>query len=75
MVELLVADDDLVRFMAISALSEISGDDLGYRFFDPSALRFNAVLRWRTYALESNGSNSIAITPPVNTGNGQEISS
>ena len=75
MVELLNADDDLVRFMAISALSEVSGDDLGYRFFDPSALRFNAVQRWRAYALESNGTSTIAITPPVENGNGQEIGS
>ena len=75
MVELLNADDDLVRFMAISALSEVSGDDLGYRFFDPSALRFNAVRRWRAYALESNGTTTIAITPPVESRNGQEIGS
>ena len=75
MVELLNADDDLVRFMAISALSEVSGDDLGYRFFDPSALRLNAVQKWRAYALESNGTDSIAITPPVETKPGSEISS
>ena len=75
MVELLNADDDLVRFMAISALSEVSGDDLGYRFFDPSALRLNAVQKWRAYALESNGTDSIAITPPVEKKPGSEISS
>ena len=45
MVELLNADDDLVRFMAISALTEVSGDDLGYRFFDPRAVRFAALRR------------------------------
>ena len=65
MVELLNADDDLVRFMAISGLTEISGDGLGYRFFDPRAVRFSAVQRWRTYALESNGSEAIRIEPEV----------
>ena len=64
MVELLNADDDLVRFMAISALSKVSGDDLGYRFFDPQALRFRSVEKWRTYALQGNGSKEISIEPP-----------
>jgi hypothetical protein len=68
MVELLNADDDLVRFMAISGLTEISGDDLGYRFFDPRAVRFSAVQRWRTYALESNGSDAIGTEPEVDSG-------
>ena len=65
MVELLNADDDLVRFMAISALTELSGDDLGYRFFDPSAMRFKGVQKWRAYALESNGTDVISIEPRV----------
>ena len=64
-VELLNADDDLVRFMAISALTELSGDDLGYRFFDPSAMRFKGVQKWRAYALESNGTDVISIEPRV----------
>jgi len=71
-VELLNADDDLVRFMAISGLTELSGDDLGYRFFDPSAMRFNAVQRWRAYALESNGTDLITIEPMVETKKGAE---
>ena len=65
MVELLNADDDLVRFMAISALTELSGNDLGYRFFDPSAMRFKGVQKWRAYALESNGTDVISIEPRV----------
>jgi hypothetical protein len=75
MVELLTADDDLVRFMAISGLTEVSGDDLGYRFFDPRAVRFNAVQKWRVYALESNGTEHITIEPPVNKTTGTEIGS
>ena len=75
MVELLIADDDLVRFMAISGLTEISGDDLGYRFFDPRAVRFDAVQRWRAYALESNGTEEIAIEPPVETMTDTEMAS
>jgi hypothetical protein len=65
MVELLNADDDLVCFMVISVLIEVSGDDLGYRFFDTRAVRFAAVQKWRTYALESNGSEAIKIEPAV----------
>lgn len=75
MVELLTADDDLVRFMAISALTELSGDDLGYRFFDPRAMRFNGVQKWRAYALESNGTDVITIEPPVGTKNDTESGS
>lgn len=72
MVKLLNADDDLVRFMAISALTELSGDDLGYRFFDPRAMRFKGVQKWRAYALESNGTDVIRIEPEVSTKNDPE---
>ena len=75
MVELLTADDDLVRFMAISGLTEISGDDLGYRFFDPRAMRFKGVQKWRAYALESNGTDEISIDPRVSTKNDTESGS
>ena len=75
MVELLNADDDLVRFMAISGLTEISGDDLGYRFFDPRAMRFKAVQKWRAYALESNGTDEISIEPRVSARNDSESGS
>jgi hypothetical protein len=61
--------------MAISGLTEVSGDDLGYRFFDPRAVRFNAVQKWRVYALESNGTEHITIEPPVNKTTGTEIGS
>ena len=74
-VELLNADDDLVRFMAIGALTELSGDDLGYRFFDPRAVRFKAVQKWRAYALESNGTDVISIEPRVSTKNDTESGS
>ena len=75
MVELLNADDDLVRFMAINGLTVISGDDLGYRFFDSRAMRFKGIQKWRAYALESNGTDDISIEPRVSTKNDTESGS
>lgn len=49
LVECLGSDDDLVRFNAIEALRQLTGQDLGYRFDDPSALRREAILRWQEW--------------------------
>ena len=63
MVRMLVADDAMVRFMAISGLIQLTDQDLGYRFFDPPEVRFESVLKWRTYALETTGTDSIKVVP------------
>ena len=63
MVSLLIADDAMVRFMAISGLIQLTNQDLGYRFFDPPEVRFQSVLKWRTYALETTGTTSIKVIP------------
>ena len=63
-VSLLIADDSMVRFMAISSLVELTNEDFGYRFFDPPEVRFESVVRWRTYALETSGTEAIKVVPP-----------
>lgn len=63
-VSLLIADDSMVRFMAISGLVELTDEDFGYRFFDPPEVRFESVVRWRTYALKTNGTKAIKVVPP-----------
>ena len=68
MVSLLLADDSMVRFMAINGLIQLTGQDLGYRFFDPPEVRFRSVLEWREYALTSNGSDRIRVVPPAPNG-------
>ena len=64
MVELLLADDALVRFMAIAGLTKLTGDSFGYRFFDPPPTRYMAVLTWRAYALNATTAGTIRIQPP-----------
>ena len=65
MVGLLMGDDDLVRFMAISGLEELTGRTEGYRFYDRPAARHEAVLRWRTFAETAReGRPGILIVPP-----------
>ena len=64
MVSLLIADDSMVRFMAISGLIELTNQDFGYRFFDSPEIRFKSVLRWRSYALETSGTDEIKVVPP-----------
>ena len=60
-VELLSADDAMIRFMAISGLESISNTNRGYRFFDPAETRHEAVLRWRDFARETRQVGSITV--------------
>lgn len=64
MVELLMADDALVRFVAIAGLVQLTGDSHGYRFFDPPHARFQAILVWRDYALTARSAGTLRIEPP-----------
>ena len=69
MVELLMADDDLVRFTAIAGLEALTDRTEGYRFFDAPEVRYGAVLRWRSFALTAReGRSGILITPPPTAG-------
>ena len=63
MVELLRADDDLVRFMAIAGLQELTGETLGYRFYDPPAVRHVAVDAWREHARAARRAGDLRIDP------------
>ncbi|MFO0829254.1 MAG: hypothetical protein U0572_14040 [Phycisphaerales bacterium] len=53
LVESLRSDDPLVRFAAIGALQEITGQDRGYRYDDPEPLREAAILKWVAWAKSS----------------------
>ena len=64
MVELLLAEDDLVRFMAISGLEDLTGETHGYRFFDAPEVRYESILLWREYALTAKTGGRFAIEPP-----------
>lgn len=47
LVSLLADRDAGVRMYAILSLRRLYGDDLGYRYYDPEALRAAAIERWR----------------------------
>ncbi len=38
-----------VRFFAIAALKRITGEDMGWKYYDPPEKRVEAVARWRKY--------------------------
>jgi len=42
-------EDEAVRVIAIMALKKLTGQDLGYRAFDPLGRRIEAVERWRRW--------------------------
>ena len=62
-VELLLADDSMVRFVAIAGLVDLTGDDQGYRFYDPPPVRYQAILRWREYVQTTASAPGLSITP------------
>lgn len=45
-------EDEAVRISAIESLRQMTGQDLGYRSFDPPYLRGQAVARWRHWLKE-----------------------
>jgi hypothetical protein len=48
-------DDPAVRFYAIAGLVRLTGDDHGYRYYDPLNLRQEAVERWKQWLNKSGG--------------------
>lgn len=60
-VECLLSDDELLRFMAIGALYRMTGQDLGYRFDDPEPLRLASCALWRQWTIDQK------LAPPENT--------
>ena len=65
MVGLLLADDDLVRFMAIAGLEDLTGETMGYRFYDRPETRFQAVIRWRDHVRTAARAGTLRIEPPL----------
>ena len=43
------SDDPAVRFYAIEALQKLTGQTLGYQFYDDANLRKDEVARWRRW--------------------------
>lgn len=51
-VEQLSSDDAAVRLVAIATLQRLTGQNFGYRDFDPPAVRWQAIERWRQAVLQ-----------------------
>lgn len=52
-------DDPAIRFYAITALRELTGKDLGYRYFDDEHARRQAIERWQEWLEhQDKGSNA-----------------
>ena len=49
LVDRLTDSEAEVRFAAIMALKEMTGEDRGYRYYEPAAQRAEAVGRWRQW--------------------------
>lgn len=62
LVECLRADDPLVRFLSIKTLEEMAGEDKGFRYDDPTALRALALPAWITWAQSPTTATSPATT-------------
>jgi hypothetical protein len=46
-------DDPAIRFYAISALRDITGQSFGYHYFDNAVARKPAVQKWREWAAKN----------------------
>jgi hypothetical protein len=44
-------DDPAIRFYAITALRELTGQDMDYRYFDDERARRQAIERWRQWLM------------------------
>jgi hypothetical protein len=64
LVDDLDSDDPAIRFYAIESLRRISGQTLGYRYFDDERGRAPAIARWRDFLrTDSNGVSTRPSTP------------
>lgn len=52
LVKQLGSDDPAVRFYAINALRDLTGQTLEYKYFDDAEARKPAVLRWQAWLAE-----------------------
>jgi hypothetical protein len=51
-VDRLEDEDEAVRLVAIESLKKLTGNEFGYRAFDPPYVRSKAVERWRSWLKE-----------------------
>jgi hypothetical protein len=61
LVKNLESDDAAVRFYAIDALRRLTGEDLGYHYYDDKEQRQPAVARWRRW-VQQRGSTAGELT-------------
>lgn len=52
LVECLASDESDVRFFAFIALQKITGQTMGYRYYESTESRNEAIRRWREWAKE-----------------------
>lgn len=65
LVEDLDSDDPAVRFYSIEALERLTGNDLGYRYFDDEDARKPALARWQGWLKDQQ---QLATTRPAAKG-------
>lgn len=63
-IDCLESDDPAVRFMAIGALQEMTGQTLGYDYGAPEVDRERSVKRWREWSAAHPGGEPLS-SPPV----------
>jgi hypothetical protein len=57
-------DDPAARFAAARALQQLTGESLGYRFFDDRLARQDAVARWQAWVIQrQSGTPRTSATP------------
>ena len=54
LVKRLYSEDPVIRLSAIRALKDITGQDLGYRYYEPEIKRIEAIERWEAWIVEQN---------------------
>ena len=52
LVKRLYDEDPVVRLSAITALREITGQDMDYRYYEPQVKRIAAIERWETWLVD-----------------------
>ena len=63
LIDELESDDSAVRFYAIRALKDITGESFGYRYFDDELERRDEVARWRAWLAKETGQAVPATVP------------
>ena len=54
LVKRLYAEDPVIRLSAIRALKDITGQDFGYRYYEPEVKRIEAIKRWQAWLVQQN---------------------